>query len=120
VVTWRIILGFSVSVLGGALFLWAVIEKAAWWYVKSKNRVQAKPPASLTVWLGIIERASFTFALMVGAPEWIAIWLAVKIAAVRREGPSHYNIFLIGNVLSIAFGVLGAYIALGHLPCFKR
>ena len=74
--------------------------------------------------VGIIERASYTAALILGVPEWIAVWLAMKVAVgwreqQKRESPSD-NLYLIGNILSIMFGVIGAWIAIGQLPCLKK
>ena len=118
---WNIILGFFVSTIGGALVLWPLIDKVAWPYIKKHNpEVRDKPPGSLTVSLGIVERASYATALILGVPEWIAVWLAMKVAvgwraSQTRQGPSD-NLYLIGNILSIMFGLIGAWIALGELP----
>ena len=115
----QVVLGFLVSTLGGALILWLLIEMAGWSYLTKKTQTERKH-AALTVPLGIVERGLYTASLIIGAPEWIAVWLAAKVAVrwggwqVKDRGA--YNLFLIGNALSITFGLVGAWIALGHFP----
>lgn len=120
---WQVILGFLVSTVGGALVLWLLIEKVAWGYI-SKRGDPGKPPRLLTTPLGIVERGLYTGALIIGVPEWIAVWLALKVAVQwsrwRGRGRATYNVFLIGNALSAMFGLIGAWIALGHLPSFAE
>jgi hypothetical protein len=115
----RAIFGFIVSSLGGAFVLWLLIDKAAWAYVE-KDGIQRKPKRVLTVPLGICERISYTGALLLGFPAWIGVWIAIKVAAQwqRWQGAERvtYNVFLIGNLLSIFFGFLGAWIAAGRIP----
>lgn len=117
---WRAVFGFFVSTIGGTIVLWLLIDKAAWPYISKKHDIQGKVPGSLTLPLGIVERTSYTAALILGAPEWIAVWLAMKVAVgwraqQERKSPSD-NLYLIGNALSIMFGLIGACIALGQLP----
>lgn len=117
----RVVVGFVVSTGGGAVVLWLLIERLAWPYVaKGLQSREGKHTRALTVPLGIIERASYTAAILLGAPTWIGVWVAIKVAAQwqRWHGDERatYNVFLIGNLLSIFFGVVGAWIALGKLP----
>ncbi|MBT9538062.1 MAG: hypothetical protein IVZ94_08010 [Nitrospirae bacterium] len=121
---WRIVFGFFVSMFVGAFFLWLIINKGLWPYISKKHIIQGGKSGSLTMMVGIIERASYTAALILGVPEWIAVWLAMKVAVgwreqQKRESPSD-NLYLIGNILSIMFGVIGAWIAIGQLPCLKK
>jgi hypothetical protein len=120
----RIIFGFFVSTFGGAFVLWLLIDKVAWPYIAKKHNIPAKASDVLTLPLGIVERTLYTAALIIGAPEWIAVWLAMKVAVVwsRWQGEERvtYNVFLIGNALSVMFGLIGAWIALGQLPSFTR
>ena len=120
---WRVILGFFVSTIVGAFSLWLLIDKITWPYISKKYDIQGKKFGNLTTPLGIIERASYTTALILVLPEWIAVWLAMKVAVgwgihQKRESPSD-NLYLIGNLLSIMFGFIGAWIAVGQLPLFK-
>ena len=117
----RVIVGFLVSMFGGAVVLWLLIDCLAWPYIAKglKNNI-GKPQRVLTLPLGICERASYTAAILLGAPGWIGVWLAIKVAAQwhrwQGEERATYNVFLIGNILSIFFGILGAWIALGRVP----
>ena len=117
---WRVVTGFAVSAFVGAIVLWLVIDVLAWSYVAKDLKEGPKPRRTLTVPLGIVERIAYTGAIMLGAWAWIGVWLAVKVAAQwkRWEGDDRalYNVFLIGNLLSIFFGVLGAWVALGRIP----
>lgn len=120
---WRVILGFFVSTIVGAFSLWLLIDKVTWPYISKKHNIKGKISGSLTLPLGIIERASYTTALILGLPEWIAVWLAMKVAVgwsahQKRKSPSD-NLYLIGSLLSIMFGFIGAWISLGKLPLFK-
>jgi hypothetical protein len=116
----RVAIGFLFSTGGGALVLWFLIERLAWPYVAKSLGGKGKPERTLTLYLGICERASYTAAIMLGASTWIGVWLAVKVAAQwkRWQGEERalYNVFLIGNILSIFFGLVGACIALGKIP----
>ncbi len=69
--------------------------------------------------LGILERILYTSVLVAGFKELIAFWLLAKVGAgwiwqirgaVKGDPGANYNVFLIGNVLSILFGGLGALI----------
>jgi hypothetical protein len=76
--------------------------------------------------VGFIERALFTSSWLVGMPEFVAIWLALKIANrweifkyefdnknyFFQDNKKHmvsslFESFLIGNGLSISFGIIG-------------
>lgn len=113
----RLLVGFAVSTLGGALVLWYLVERVLW------PRSKHPRPRFGTMPLGIIERALYTGALLVGAPGWIPVWLGLKVAThwpgwSNSESRVTYNIFLIGNALSVAIGFVGAWIAGGRLPSF--
>ncbi len=115
----RVVIGFFVSSLVGAIVLWFLIEKCAWPYIE-KQGVSKKGKGALTIPLGICERVSYTAAFLLGNPTWIGVWLAIKVAAQWNrwldENRVTYNVFLIGNLISIFFGYFGAWIALGQLP----
>jgi hypothetical protein len=111
----RFILGYSVSMFVGTLVLWCVIDKCLWPRISKNHGIEEKKP-SLTMFLGILERALYTTAFILKLPAWIGIYLAMKVAvgwrtSQTRKGPSD-NLYLIGNLLSILFGLIGAFIAL--------
>lgn len=64
--------------------------------------------------LGYIERSLYVASFQIGKPEFIGIWLALKVAGQwnrwsdKNTGRHIYNIFLIGNGLSIAYSITGA------------
>lgn len=72
--------------------------------------------------VGIFERILYTSAWIVGFKEFIVWWLLAKVGAgwiwqtwrpdaqEKQDASARYNIFLIGNALSIMFGGLGALI----------
>lgn len=89
--------------------------------------------AALTWLVGMVERFTFTAALIIpSAWQWIGVWLAMKAivrwqsvpstgeAGGKEKFPSKQrdsdNIWLIGTALSVVIGFVGAWIALGHLP----
>jgi hypothetical protein len=71
--------------------------------------------------VGVLERTLYSAAWQFRRPEFIAVWLALKVAARWNlwsedkevggrivSGRSVFNIFLIGNGFSICYGVMGA------------
>lgn len=122
---WRIVVGFLVSVLGGHVALWLVIQKCLWPYAGKRHKYDPTEKRSHLAWVvGIVERFLYTGALLLpgGGPELIAGFLAIKVATRwqssqgKDEKPDSGNIWLIGTVVSLMFGFLGALIALGQLP----
>lgn len=104
----RLGLGLGTSVFIGALVIWLIIDK---WAFRGQKMPEAR---GLTLSVGMLERFLYTMALLAGQPLWFGVWLALKGLHRWSSFESHepsYNIFLIGNGLSVAFGVLGAWIA---------
>lgn len=108
------------------------MEKLLWPYTAKKHGFEVDL-AALTWVVGLIERFTFTAALIIpGAWQWIGVWLAMKVIVRWQSVPSKGedggegrlpskkrdsdNIWLIGTALSVLFGFAGAWIALGHLP----
>ena len=78
--------------------------------------------------VGLVERTLYTTAFLLAFPEFIAVWLALKVAgqwerwkqdwsskgrsdelkAKKDTSRAMYSGYLLGNALSIAFGVTGA------------
>lgn len=119
----RVVLGFLVSTIGGAIVLYVTIDLLAWRYIEDQLKDGGKSERSLSKPLGICERFSYTAAIILGLPSWIGVWLAIKVAAQwsRWQGDERvtYNVFLIGNLISIFFGVLGAWVALGSITSLR-
>ena len=114
----RVAEGLAVSSLGGALVLWLLIDKLAWGYLERQG-IERKQKI-LTIPLGIVERILYSMAFILGAPGWVGVWLAIKVAVQwdrwKGENRGTYNVFLMGSALSILIAFLGAWIALGEIP----
>jgi hypothetical protein len=119
---WRSLLGFGFSIVLGDLFVRPLVRQM-WAYLSRQGNVPAEPhvkqAGSLSMPLGMLERALYTGALIMGSWELIAAWLVLKTAGKWKEVAVHRgadNVWLIGNGLSLFFGFFGAWIALGRLP----
>ena len=129
----RFIAGLIVSIGLGA---WVLSKLIGWLWkcyeveeLKKGEEERLMPDLShtyTTVWVGSVERLLYTTAICVGAWQWIGLWVGVKVAVWWRghQGDKGAliadNIWLIGNGLSIAFGLLGALIALGTVPYMSK
>jgi MFS family permease len=115
-------IGLIVATIGGAVVTTIVIDIIAWRFVVKRLGLEKKRSGSLSLPLGIAERALYFLAFIVGAPSWIGFWLAIKVAVQWHRWQAGeraiYNIFLIGNIISILSAILGAFLALGQLPTF--
>lgn len=116
--TRHLLYGFLFSTLGGAIVIWLLIEKWAWPYVRKHHNLSITNKGhTLTVWIGIVERALFTSSVLMGSAAFIPLWIAIKVAPQweRWKGDERvmYNVFLLGNALSVIFGLVGAWIAWG-------
>lgn len=118
----RVIIGYVISTLGGALVLWLFIDRIAWGYLAKKG-IPGKAPGVLTLPMGILERFMYTTVFIVNQPAFVAVWLALKVASQwkRWEGEERgtYNVFLIGSALSLIIAFLGAWVALGRVPLLE-
>lgn len=115
----RVTSGFVVSMFVGHLVLWLLVDKVLWRRIGGKPHEPGDVPP-LTALVGITERALYSASLLLGAPQWIGIWLALKVAvgwhsSSKRQSPSD-NLWLIGTALSLAIAFVGAWIAGGKLP----
>ncbi len=125
-------LGFAFSIVANQVVVRFLTEKM-WHYLEhhAKERGKQPPPHnphSLTPWLGLTEAVFYTAAFLIGAKEFIAVWLALK-AAVRwravsskengEGGTGTDNLWLIGSAASVFVAYLGACIAGWHWVLFK-
>jgi hypothetical protein len=120
---WRIVAGFAFSTVGGDLVVRQLV-RAMWFYVREHSELKAvntEQRGSLSMPLGYLERTIYTTSICVGAWQMIGAWLVLKGIA-KWEAPSKFrgadNVWLIGTGLSLIFGYVGAWIALGDLPTF--
>jgi hypothetical protein len=122
----QITLGFAVSMIGGHFIVLLVVDKCLWPYAARKHGYDYRSQKAHLTWLlGIVERFLYTGALLIGGLRggaWQAVGglLAIKVAVRWQRSKEEKqlrdsdNIWLIGTALSVLFGFIGAWIALGH------
>ncbi len=125
----RAFVGLAVSVFLGH-WVTGPFVRCLWRKVRREYGGPLEPKLTFSSLLGCLERGLYTGALLLGAPQWIGVWLAIKVAAKWRsrnetagdDAPSAPvdNIWLIGTGLSLLFGFLGAAIAHWPLPVLGR
>lgn len=68
---------------------------------------------------GILDRVIYTSSLLIPAKEFIAVWLAIKVAVQWKRWDDNedlgkacasFHIFVIGTGLSLLYGIVGALI----------
>lgn len=121
---WSLAVGYVFSIAVGAVMLRA-LSNSLWrglgW---SGTHGRLRPYPFHPVMLGVIERAIYTASWQAGQPEFIAVWLTLKVAGqwsrwsdgedidgTKVPGRAVFNVFLIGNAVSIAYGAMGGLIA---------
>jgi hypothetical protein len=112
--SWSLLLGLFIAVFGGAFIQWAIIEKAIWGRHAKKHKMPRKENGSLSWLVGMLERVVYVICLVGAAREWIAVWLTLKTIVKWKgwkEDARTFNIYLIGNIISIILSLLGAWIA---------
>ena len=91
---WRFIGGFAISIGGGQIVIWPLM-KLLRWYSKAPQHISLKNQRGLSWVTGIVEEGLYTSALIVGAYQWIGIWLAMKVAARwKSEEKPHSEILI--------------------------
>ena len=125
---WPYVIGFVFSVVAGGIFIWYATG-ALWKSVgrkrdRSDSKLHADP--ELPAQVGIVERSLYTASILAEQEQFIAVWLGLKAisswsiwnklkdakgqANGAISGRSVFNIYLIGNGLSVAYGVVGGWI----------
>ena len=117
-----VFLGFAFSIVAnqvGVSFLTRKMRHYLEQHAKERGE-QAPPhnPNSLTQLLGLTEAVLYTAALLWGAKEFVAVWLALKAAvrwratsSEREAGTGTDNLWLVGSGASVLVAYLGACIA---------
>ena len=120
------IAGYTFALLLGHFAIY-YISKALWanFTTPSVSIDQLRPSPSHPAIVGFIERALYVASIQMGAPQFIGVWLAIKVAGQWRRwgegynkdndevvvtGREFFNVFLIGSGLSIAYALVGALI----------
>jgi hypothetical protein len=119
------VVGYGFAIAGGHVFIW-ILMRTLWkslgdTITNEGNKPYREQHKQFPMMLGILERGLYAASWQFGKPEFIAVWLALKVAGqwkawgedreVRNSivsGRAVFNVFLIGNGLSIGYGVVGA------------
>lgn len=121
---------FNVEGLLVSIYLGQIVTREVIFYLRKKYgiTVEYKRPGAL---LGYLERFAFTLSIVTKFYSFITVWLILKTAGRwtgsgfvvemldedenknRKLAPAAINIYLIGNLVSLLFAVLGAYIIKG-------
>lgn len=117
------LIGYVYAIAGGFILIKKVIntmwKEIGWTGEPSSDSFRTYAWHSSAV--GCIEIILYVTSWLVGLPHFIAIWLALKTApswgawtdlcdayGKKVQGRTIFNIFLLGNALSILFGSTGA------------
>ena len=112
------VIGYSFSVFLGHVFTQGIVDAA---YRRLPNAVTIRGEVLFVRVLGLLERALYTASWQFGKPEFVGVWLVLKVAGQWKawhepteEGGSTihprelFAIFLIGNGLSLLYATTGA------------
>lgn len=95
-----------------------MIRLRYWFGLEREVSAQNGLPTAL---VGVCEAVLYPTSWLVGKPEFIGVWLALKTAAgwklwQKETGPrAHFQMFLIGNALSIVLGSLSFFFMRGFV-----
>lgn len=111
---WSYILGYFFAVAVAHFPISQVVAQMKKSINQQINRNSRGPEYWQPIAIGWVERVLYVTSIQLAKPEFIGIWLTLKIAAQwhrwsrRKDGRAIFNIFLIGNALSILYAVTGA------------
>ena len=125
---WAFFIGYFYSSIVAAIFIsWVMYLLSAnieitEMFEKTNSSVDPKSYKSstsliLSQWqvlmLGVVERFLYLTSIMIGKPEFIAVWLTIKtvyLSLSKKDvsGRRIYNNFLVGNGISILYAFAGA------------
>ena len=115
----NLLIGYSFSILlGGFSIEWAMRAIRNRSEVLKQKKVIPKRDMYLVRLLGLLERILYTTCVVFGQPAGIAAWLAIKVLTRwageenRWANISEANIYLIGNLLTVAFGAGGGLLSI--------
>lgn len=104
------LLGYGVATGGGLAILWPTMNRL--FKTLEDEREAALRAHRFSACVGVIERCIYVTAIVAKTPELIAVWLVLKTATEWKRDPvrgfENFNIYLIGNGLSLLFGLLGS------------
>ncbi len=127
----NVIAGYCISLIFGGIVIQAIIDKRLLKHVGEMARPEELPirDSLLVITMGAMERFAYTSCILLNEPRWIAVWLGFKVLTRWRYAGTilpdekvvsprhkHYlsaalgNVYVIGNLLSVAFGVVGGLV----------
>jgi hypothetical protein len=91
--------------------LWRTISDEYPLEAENRRRFECHP-----MMVGMLERALYAASWQVGRPEFVLVWLALKVSGQwkwsddlpTRPARAVLNLFLIGNGFSLAYAIVGA------------
>ncbi len=119
---WSYIIGYFFAIVIAHFPISLVVDRmweCVGWTKDDKESI--RPQSWQPRILGCVERTLYAASFQLGKSEFIAVWLALKVAGQWKRwgedqkyggriiaGRAVYNIFLIGSALSIGYAVTGA------------
>jgi len=115
-ILWTILLLIYVLIVN--IIVGKIIEKLK---RERKDGIDEKTRREAIGWLGYFEILAYSLSVVLGCPQFIAVWIGVRTlerwrADVKNKDNNEgvpagsINIFLIGTLLTIIMGVLGGLI----------
>ena len=121
-----IVIGFSVSLIGGGISAWLFLKILRLWMHLSKEKDVTEETRAVPSWVtGAIERLFFTLLIyfkLPGVPAAMLIWLTLKMVTnwnspLRQETDKKHTRLsftaLLAGLISLGFAVYGGLIARG-------
>ena len=123
---WTYLLGYLFSVFVGSFVMVRLVVNAMWKGLGWKGDLSEdtiRPYAWHPIAVGCLDSVLYTSAWLANKPEFIGVWLAIKVAGKwdrwtkdgdvngkKIHGRTFFNIFLIGSGLTVLYSVIGAKI----------
>lgn len=105
---------FSAAILAGHLATTLTAAALRYWVIERRSPEGPSDEPTTPGLVGALERAYYVYALYLGLPAAIPVWLALKAVGRWQAGErAHFNTFLIGTAISLLFGLIGAGIVAG-------
>jgi len=107
----KFLIHFMVSIIagfGGHFIIFPIVE-----YMKNESGEDCEKKW-LPAWVGRLERMGYVFSWLLGLPQFIALWLTLKVAGgwkaweKEKKGRIRFQQFLIGSIISVFIAVFVA------------
>jgi hypothetical protein len=109
-VWWHYVVGYTFAIGVGHLTI-RPLSLALWSGLPQQEAAVQRDFPGHPQMVGMLERALYVGAWQAGHPEFIGVWLVLKVAGEVTNktvtGRPLFNVFLVGTGVSIGYGVLG-------------